>query len=736
MSAPTPLERILLSAADKVLLRETASDSAVDQYYRRVDILEAAAAIVGGFDLATFRRKCLSAEPRLSLAKALEVAEIVVAEIRNTPIPPALALSALAREPLSKQETRTAGAHYTDFRLALLIGRLSGQLNTQRAPIIDPASGTGMLLAAASIVALEGGNAPAHWLAEKVIAADQSQNALRGAQLSLASLTDDTGAIAEMSSRWLLGDSLLRPISEWQNCYGSELGAIVANPPWEKLKVLRHEHELAAGVIRHYGAAYSDQCDLYLGEERTRVRRYADAIISRYPLAGRGETDLFVAFTQMMIELAGDNAGIAALLPAGLIRSKSTTAVRELLLDRFGEVSFTVFDNKPRFFEIDTRFKFVAMSACQHRKSKPAVVGIGYGQSDADKCEIGPLSKISHRTLTQIRPDLSLPEVRSLQEWDLFQRMVLAGQDWSKQGSPWSPHFVREVDMTRERPAFLDYHAGAAMPVVEGRMVHQFRFGAKVYVEGSGRRATWAPVPLGTASIEPQFWIRRADLPSSALDRVDQVRAGFCDIAGQTNERSMMAAVIPAGVACGNKVPTVKFPNLPNHEALHLWCGMVNSFAFDWLLRRVLTTTVNYFLLQSVPLPPLLPTTLPGRRVAMDAQEIAALSANGIDDTALAVADLRRNIDLACFRAYGLNEEDMALILSDFSSLDRGEPPLPGERRSTVTKDFILSAIEAPNQDKYVERVETALALGARPYRPLQWADFKGRAIQPLRAAT
>jgi hypothetical protein len=198
----------------------------------------------------------------------------------------------------------------------------------------------------------------------------------------------------------------------------------------------------------------------------------------------------------------------------------------------------------------------------------------------------------------------------------------------------------------------------------------------------------------------------------------------------------MMAAVIPAGVACGNKVPTVAFPNLPGKDALELWCGMVNCFAFDWMLRRVLTTTVNYFLLQSVPLPPLLPSTLPGRGVAMDARQVAALSASGCDDTAMAVAELRRNIDLACFRAYGLSGDDAALVLSDFPSLDRGQPPLPGERRSTVTRDFILSAIEAPNQQWFAERAKAALSLGARPYRPSQSADPERKAVQPLRAAT
>lgn len=736
MSAPPPLERVLLSPAERQLSASAIGPKSLPSIPRRLEILEAAASLIGGFSLRQYREKCLTSEPQLSSAKALGIAEPLIAEISKTGIPAALALSALSREPLSKHQTRTAGAHYTDFRLALLIGRLAVRRNQANGAILDPACGAGMLLAATAILSCESGQPSARWLAEKVIAADQSANALRGAQLSLASLTNDTDAIADMSSRWLRGDSLLRPKSEWLSAVGSDLGVIVANPPWEKLKVLRHEFETAAGAERHYGEAHSDAPSSELHVERARVRGYVDEIIARYPLAGRGETDLFVAFTQMMVELAENRASIAALLPAGLIRSKSTTDLRKFLFDRFGAVSFTVLDNKPRFFEIDTRFKFVAITAEAGDPSASKAVRIGFGQSTADGCEPGPFAEIDLQILQRIRPDLSIPEVRNEQEWDLFRRMTLSGCSWATPSSPWWPHVVREVDMTRERRQFKEFAAPGALPLVEGRMVGQFRFGAKVYVEGSGRRAVWTPVPLGVTSVSPQFWIQRQGIPKSARERVDVVRAGFCDIAGQTNERSMTAAVIPSGVVCGNKVPTVLFPNVPGEDALHLWCAMVNSFAFDWMLRRVLTTTVNYFLLQSVPLPPLLPNTLPGLRVAADAKQIAELSGNGTDDTSMDVARLRRDVDLACFRAYGLGDDDAKLLMMDFPSLDRAEPPLPGEKRSTVTRDFILSAIDMADQETFARRCERALEIGARPYRPSQSTDDETSAGQPLRAAT
>jgi hypothetical protein len=736
MSAPVPIERKVFSRAEVALQRCASSGASGSHFQRRLEILEAAASVIGGFKLANYRKECLQVDQCFTSDEAVSHAEDVLREIRRTGVHSALALSALAREPLSKHEIRSTGAYYTDFRLASLIGRMAKDLNKGGAAVVDPASGSGMLLAAAAIFNCNGDRPSANWLAEKIIAADQSLHALRGARLSLASLTNDVGAIARMAERWLHGDSLLRSQSDWRSAIGDDLGVIVANPPWEKLKVLRHEHELAAGVERHYGAEHEEEANDGLLEERFRVRKYADSINARYPLAGRGETDLFVAFTQLMVEMASEKGGIAALLPAGLIRSKTTTALRQLLLDRFSEVSFTVIDNKPCFFEIDTRFKFVAVKARSSDELARPTLKIGYCKSDAKGCELGSEATIERSMLREIRPDLSLPEVRSVEEWELFQRMTLAGHSWSNEESPWWPKIVREVDMTRERKHFIAHPAPKAVPVIEGRMVHQHRFGAKVYLNGSGRRASWATVPIGSHSLGPQFWINSQHLPASATDRVTIARAGFCDIAGQTNERSMMAAVIPPGVACGNKVPTVTFPNQPDELALDLWCGMVNSFAFDWMLRRVLTTTVNYFLLKSVPLPPLLPSSIPGRSVALNARKIADLSSNGGSAVALAIAELRREIDLACFRAYEIDAEHVALILDDFPSLDRAEPPLPRERRSTLTRDFVLSAIDIRNQDKYAERARMAIEIGARPYRPSQSTDSQLKAFQALRSAT
>ena len=160
-----------------------------------------------------------------------------------------------------------------------------------------------------------------------------------------------------------------------------------------------------------------------------------------------------------------------------------------------------------------------------------------------------------------------------------------------------------------------------------------------------------------------------------------------------------MAALIPSGVACGNKVPTILFPDDPSEDRLLVWTAIANSFVFDWMLRRVLTTTVNYFLLQSVPLPKLTKDGLPWKKILSAARELHLLDKAGSSrETYERMVQLRGDVDAEVAVAYGLDLDDMELVLGDFPLLDRGQIALPGEVKSTITRDTVLAAVASPRR--------------------------------------
>lgn len=695
----------------------------------RFQLLEATSARLGGFSFEDF---CSRFEI-FPLAKAqhlLEDARVLVQLLDETGIHPALCLSALAREVLDHNKQRNSGAYHTDFRLALHLAHSVERHLKKDAKVLDPACGAGMLLTAVSIIACGPDRILAsEWLRNSVFAADLSPQALRGTRLSLAALTDDLDAVSTMYSRWIAQDSLLATDKTWLDLSHDGFDLVLANPPWEKVKLTRHEYLKANGATREYGTNYHLQSLDGYEAERAKRTALAGSLIERYPLLAKGEPDLYIAFTELLYKLTRTGGHGAILVPAGLIRSLGTEALRRALVDGTDELTFSVMENRGRHFAIDTRFKFLVVNYRRKEKSsKPlSAIKISHATSSNEGVVTTPPVRLPLKELEQLRSDLTLPEVRTAKEWKLFKKMQTSGESINSEGSPWHPEFCREIDMTHGRRHFSRKPAEDFLPVIEGRMVQSYRVGAKSYVSGEGRSAVWENLSPGQSRIAPQFWLPPNVASAEATRRTARLRVGFCDITGQTNERSMMASLIPAGVICGNKVPTISFPNDPSEDRLFLWLAVVNSLPFDWLLRRIVTTTVNYFVLLSLRFPRISIDSLPGQRLIGISKSLCELDSSNASSPEhfWRIATLRAEADVLVARAFGCTEGDLHLVLRDFPLLDRGQPTLQGETTSTTTKDLVLATWLKKAQtgyEEHIQRVESARQAGATPYVSSEFA--------------
>jgi len=732
MSAPRPLEEQLLAPALRVVdaFAKSCKGSAFEA---RLQVLEAAASRLGGYDLQQYHRAFRISPIAATKVLALVGAEIVSA-IEQSAIPPALALSALAREPLNVSARRNTGAYHTDFRLALYLAKSGLADSPDPQKIVDPACGTGILLAAVIHSACGRDRRKAtEWLRNRISAADLSMVSLRGALLALSSFTSDLEALKEMRSRWRCQDSLLAAASSWAEIAPDGFGLVIGNPPWEKVKTTRHEFIRASGEARHYGAHYDDfDAEAYQLKQQA-SSAYANSLAQRYTCA-KGEIDLYVAFLEMFMNITKAGARTAVLVPAGLIRSQRNEDLRRLVFTLSRDISITIFENRARFFSIDTRFKFVALTCNKVPRGKPSrksPLVVKHAKGTSDSVIETALATVGRGALAEIRADLTVPEIRGNKEWALFLKMSRNGVSWNDGVAQWAPEIVREVDMTRDRRYFKSGKNTQLLPLVEGRMVQQHRFGSKAYVSGTGRSALWDALPVGCSTISPQFSISPESLSEKVLERTNLKRAGFCDITGQTNERSLMATLIPKGVVCGNKVPTITFPADTSDERLLLWIGIANSLPFDWLLRQVVTTTVNYFVLLGIPLPKIAKDSLPGRQIIEASRRLHDIDNSSAYASGTEIGELRAKIDVVVAVAYGMQYRDLEMMLRNFPLLDRGQPALPGEAVSTITKDLILLAAAKRLKQAsraLASRVSEATVLGAVPYVP---AEHMANAEEP-----
>lgn len=698
----TKVDRILDEAVSSTLPNE-------DPTHARLSILEVVSGIYAGWSVETFwTGPCgRSGAPFESIPVAW--AERVLEAIEATPIPVPLALAALSREVLPPSQQRTTGAYYTDWRLAQLLAGQAVSASNQPGLWVDPACGTGILLVAVALT-IQAGPERDRVIRDRLTGADLSARALRGALLSVAALTEDLTAISSFSTRLLLQDSL-RSQAEWLRIAPDGVALTIANPPWERLRVSRHEAAQSEGVDRHYGQAFSSDFDV--SEARRELLEYVEAVAAGTRLQGGGEHDLYKLFLELSIGLAAEGGVLAMLVPAGLIRAQGTAALRRELDEVSTTLSVSVLENRAKHFAIDTRFKFVAVVArVGPGKKKPIALRV------ADRTGVLPdkAVSISRESLLKVRPDRSLPEVRSLEEWELFSRLSRDSKTVGDTSGPWHPAYRREVDMTSDQKAFKRRPGTNTVPLLEGRHVHQFRWRAKTYVSGQGRAAVWNAEPLATARLRTQWHIPRSALRREVIERISQSRVGFCDITGQTNERSLLVARVPQGFACGNKVPTLAFDH-GGVDREDLFIALANSFVVDWMLRRVVTTSVNYFLLNTLPLPVVHEQSATAQEMIRLTRCIAA-SEGQSKTSVLEVAKWRSELDALIALAWGLEPSDLEIVMADFPLLDRGQPALPGELSSTVTRDSVVAslAIQKGIAHASISRAEEAARRGAVPY--------------------
>lgn len=657
----------------------------------------------------------------------------------------------------ARAERRAKGRYLTPPSLAAPLTHLTVNCRDYTRPprIIDPAAGPGTLLLQV-LRQLPLGSDSKRAVATNLFAIDLDPIAIGLARrLIWLECGDPSWDGEELCFHLRVGDALLADDPTWADWFPEILpeglapgrggfDVVLTNPPWEAVRPLRSEFfaswqglpESAAEAWRQHALAQQDY-----GAALRSSGAYA-----HQNGAGSSDKDLYKFFMERIFQLTHASGCAGMLLPGGFLRTAGAKSLRRLYFQN-GEFEWLVeFINRRRLFPIHSMFRFLL--AVYRRGAPPHTIRrYAVGVTDTAEIENRTLrhQRLSREFLTNVGGITGgVPEVRDCGDAKLLRKLHAAHPPLAAESAAWTVRFTRELDMTNDSRHFLqvaeaertgwsprsdgswtDRGVGERLPVYEGRMVHQYTAAAKSYVSGSGRKAIWEPTD--GAWCRPQFLVNR----DIALNKVGRLlpRAGYCDISGHANERTMLAALLPAGAVCGNKVPTVR-PQ-PADPRLHLlWLGVVNSFVYDWLCRRWVSTSMNFFYLEHLPFPRLEPRGRVGRRVLESVSKLVGATPSRELASRAPVADpwrrasLRARLDALVAQTYGLTRGEYAEILRDFSLLDRGQPALPDERTSTVTHDLAMLAftrLEGSEDTRLTARVRAARQRGAVAYQPSEW---------------
>ena len=203
-----------------------------DSFEERICFLEMSAATKSGADI-----DCYWSQQHIQGIKVPEnIIQQFIQIIESCGIPFPIAISSLARKPLTIEQQKKDGVFYTDFRLARLITNSCIENIKQNTSIVDFAAGTCILLLDVALCYQK--FFPKQydsWLQKNVFAFDLSEDALRGGAAAFLSTTSNANAVVSMVKKWKVCDSLLdNDISKMK------FDIVVGNPPWGRIKLTRH----------------------------------------------------------------------------------------------------------------------------------------------------------------------------------------------------------------------------------------------------------------------------------------------------------------------------------------------------------------------------------------------------------------------------------------------------------------------------------------------------------------
>ncbi|HHH47912.1 MAG TPA: SAM-dependent DNA methyltransferase [Gammaproteobacteria bacterium] len=467
--------------------------------------------------------------------------------------------------------------------------------------------------------------------------------------------------------------------------------AILGNPPWDKVLPNRHEFYGRYDIlIRAYTGAELDSrikelnsLHPNLAEEFQRYRDRINLIAAilkkggdysyhEWEIDGRtsgGHQDLFKFFVERAHQLLREGGRAGYVVPSALYNNEGCTGLRHLLLDEAAIERFYAFENRDKIFPIDSRYKFVSLV---FRKGAPDPDGFQAAFMRHDLEELSDdapkewMVPIKRDELVRLSPGtLAFLEYRGPRDREILLEMYQGRPLLGDEGpDTWNARFYTEFNMTNDKDLWTDPATGRLWTVKQ-----ILGTGPADFQETRARMAEKGFWPLYEGKHIEQFLVDIKPIERWVSLEACEAKYGkppepgpkvvFRDIAANTNERTCIAAVLPARSCFGHTLSGLDV-SIPPDEAV----TVLNSFVFDFGIRfRTAGTHLSFTYMSRMPLIRLpVSVTVPtgsGGQHHSDSHDTWQFVWAG---------------NRAVAEAYGLTPDDFAHVLSTFPVFARKRP--------------------------------------------------------------
>lgn len=428
---------------------------------------------------------------------------------------------------------------------------------------------------------------------------------------------------------------------------------VLGNPPWEKFKVedvkffaarlpeiaqaktaaIRAQKiaDLAASANEREREVFVDYVkELHQAAAFSTINHLSAADGGRFPLTGVGDTNLFAYFAEHALNIKQDHGSMGLVLPSGIFTDDSTKRFTQTVFADGQVRSIYHFNNTERLFpDVAGNYSFMLVTLRHSLSGKPAdcvFYATDPKQLEDEKRHIsyepGDIALINPNTQTALL-------VRSEYDLELCRKLYHAAPILVKDGAakqsdlnPWQVQNMRMLDMANDSANFevlikqprAEAELKGLVPLYEGKTFSQYdhRYASVGYVGQDSDGALLAPKPVSldvkqnkAFSILPRYWVK-AQLVQERWQQNGWDRPwtlAWRDIARSTDERTIIATVLPAAYGVGHTAGLM-MPKVDDKQAACL-LALLNSLVVDFVERlKQSSAHASLFYLKQLPILP------------------------------------------------------------------------------------------------------------------------------------
>lgn len=532
---------------------------------------------------------------------------------------------------------------------------------------------------------------------------------------------------------------------------------VVGNPPWDVLSASRDDFfsRYDAGFRTHDPETKNRVQDGLLRDENIETRwtdykrnveiqseffKHSTEYELQTPtIAGETATyknELSSLFFERVFRLANDDGYVAQVLPGVIFNGQSSKDLRMKLLDESRVEALVEFENRGIFKDIHNQYHF-GVVAFENQGRTEALHGI-FEQRELSVLENFEerAIEIPRRVLADYSPEARIfPAVTKQSEVAVLNQILKSPSLSENVPNAWQAEpLPEELNKTRDSDRFARTEENGDYPVYGGGNIHQFHYDNEIS-ETIESALAWsveenvAPEESAKRRIrekrfntgEPKKAIyERFGGPESSKSQkrfVDDLlsehrgeplteddvlldcteyRIAYRDVARSSDERTMIAAVLPKGIVCVHTVQTLRpyeiapesddlaenplhggYERVFTDEELFVAVGLLNSIPFDFLMRTKVDTHIVKYKFEESQVPRLTASDdwfeyiwRRAARLNCYGEAFAEMreQLSGIEPATEEAErrQLQAEIDAAAFHAYGLGREETAFVLDDF----------------------------------------------------------------------